>query len=85
MKVNLDERYGQLIPISIEIENDKEVGFLLDQLRPKGEWITDGESIFENYKRCSNCNEGAEWLEGGSQFLSKFCPNCGADLRGDTQ
>ena len=53
--------------------------------RPQGKWIVDGESIFENYKKCSNCGEDAEWLDGGSQFLSKFCPNCGADMRGDNK
>ena len=38
MKINLEDRNGEIIPISMEIENDKEAEFLLNQLRPKGKW-----------------------------------------------
>ena len=42
-------------------------------------WLTAHEIV------CSNCGREAEWLDGGSQFLSKFCPNCGADMRGGAE
>ena len=51
--------------------------------RPDGKWIVDEDNIFYNFKKCSNCNAGAEWLDGGSQFISNYCPNCGADMRED--
>lgn len=50
--------------------------------RPKGEWIVDEDAFSKDFRKCSNCNEDAEWLEGGCQFLPNFCPNCGADMRG---
>lgn len=52
--------------------------------RPQGEWVIDEDTIFGaygNYRKCSICNEDAEWLDGGSQFLSKYCPNCGAKMQ----
>lgn len=49
--------------------------------RPQGKWIVDEDNVFLNSKKCSNCNEGAEWLDGGSQFLSNYCPNCGARMQ----
>lgn len=58
---------------------------VINEERPQGEWVIDENNVFENYKKCSYCGEGAEWLDGGSQFLSNFCPNCGADMRGDKQ
>lgn len=51
--------------------------------RPQGEWIVDEDNGILKFMKCSNCGEVAEWLDGGSQFLSNFCPNCGADMRGD--
>lgn len=50
--------------------------------RPQGEWIVDEDNDLLNFMKCSNCGEVAEWLDGGSQFLSKFCPNCGAQMKG---
>jgi ribosomal protein S27AE len=49
--------------------------------RPQGEWIINEDIDFGNFKMCSNCGENAEWLDGGGQFLSNFCPNCGANMR----
>lgn len=49
--------------------------------RLQGEWIVDEDNeFFANSKKCSNCGEVAEWLDGGSQFLSNFCPKCGAKM-----
>lgn len=48
--------------------------------RPQGEWIVDEDAFSKDFRKCSNCNEDAEWLEGGCQFLPNFCPNCGAKM-----
>lgn len=53
----------------------------LDEIRPHGEWIIEKETTFEFYMKCSNCDAPAEWLDGESQLLSNYCPNCGADMR----
>lgn len=53
------------------------------QERPKGRWIKDigiridvhtGERWEEIYYNCSKCDYASDWL-------SSFCPNCGADMR----
>lgn len=51
--------------------------------RPQGEWIVDEDNGILKYMKCSNCGKVAEWLDDGRQLLSNFCPNCGADLRGE--
>ena len=53
--------------------------------RPQGEWINHRTIMHDGEYYCSNCDEGAEWLDGGSQFLSNYCPNCGADMRGEEE
>ena len=51
-----------------------------DDFIPHGEWIEEDDDNFF-VRKCSNCNEVAEWLDGGSQFLSNYCPNCGAKMK----
>ena len=46
--------------------------------RPKGEWIKDNSG---NHF-CSECGSCALYHEIGTQIESRFCPNCGADMRG---
>lgn len=51
---------------------------------PKGKWIRNFDGN-EWHWFCSNCKE--QWYEedlwmGGNDFPN-FCPNCGADMRGD--
>ena len=45
--------------------------------RPKGRWIRK-TGIFDGYSECSECAEIA--LTG-----LNFCPNCGADMRGEEE
>lgn len=47
---------------------------MLEALRPRGEWIKDNDTGLIG---CSCCH--IVWLRGNT----KFCPNCGADMRGD--
>ena len=50
--------------------------------RKKGKWIVEGHH--PNYLlRCSACQEIAMWAGGISYIYPNFCPNCGADMRGD--
>ena len=55
--------------------------------RPTGEWITWREAgndiASDDRHECSHCHDSAQWLSGGFELLSNFCPNCGADMRGD--
>ena len=46
--------------------------------RPQGEWIRRKM----NWYICSNCNYKTDSI--GETFFS-FCPNCGADMRGDKE
>ena len=47
--------------------------------RKKGAWINEGRTI-----RCSNCKTGYAAVKGMKSALTyNFCPNCGADMRGE--
>ena len=47
----------------------------------KGRWIpvTNGRGGHE----CDQCHEYAPSYQSGKEHLSDFCPNCGADMRGE--
>jgi len=47
--------------------------------RIRGKWIpiTNGRLGHE----CDQCHEYAPSYESGNEYLSRFCPNCGADMR----
>ena len=44
-------------------------------------WYAHGNPIAFHY--CSNCKEQTWNDEFGKEILSDFCPNCGADMRGN--
>ena len=46
--------------------------------RPKGKWIAYAEEDTPIMLRCSMCTHSVVW---GS--IANYCPNCGADMRGD--
>lgn len=64
--------------------------------RPQGEWVAvDSYSAFGGSEEiwlahgnpiamyyCSNCKNQAYANDMGEDILSKFCPHCGADMRG---
>lgn len=47
--------------------------------RKRGEWIDGREYINSRWKVCSICHKPAHDSCGGDNF----CPNCGADMRGE--
>ena len=56
------------------IQNDIDTLMLLPSAdRPKGEWIDIG-----GYEVCKNCHEVKRFPHWN------FCPNCGAEMRGDS-
>ena len=49
---------------------------------PKGHWIFDTE---DGYYKCSECGSLAEIDSVTNDYWrSNFCPNCGADMRGES-
>ena len=50
--------------------------------RKMGKWIVD--ALANNIYRCSECGIDAPVEPtGGTEYKSNYCPNCGADMRGD--
>mgnify|MGYP003318924139 CR=1 FL=1 len=46
--------------------------------RAKGEWLADTNE-FDEWYCCSVCHKGLTMFDG----TYDFCPNCGADMRGE--
>jgi hypothetical protein len=46
----------------------------------KGKWLRDYKSLGMVW----NCSECGSLEFGYAEYLSKFCDNCGADMRGDS-
>ena len=70
----LDEEYGN---ICINKLNELPP---VEPSRRKGHWIevTNGRGGHE----CDKCHGYAPSYQDGSEYLTDFCPNCGADMRG---
>ena len=50
--------------------------------RPKGKWVNDVHDI----PRCSECGYIPEFNNHiDDYYYSDFCPNCGADMRGEDE
>ena len=75
---------------------EKEINAIPSADRPQGEWIevrafdafggdeatwmAHGNPIAFHY--CSECKEQTRLDEFGEEMLSKYCPNCGARMKG---
>lgn len=73
---NLNHIYGIVSP---DIQRSLDVAFKAMK-RPQGEWI--GNAFDEHH--CNRCGHPALWEEepdGYYEVQSRFCPNCGADMR----
>lgn len=52
--------------------------------RKKGEWIEQDDGWDGIYYECSECREAFTLMDGTPKDnLYNFCPNCGADMKGD--
>lgn len=63
------------------VENAPTVDAIVNtiEVRPQGEWIKDNSGN----RFCSECGSSALYHEIGIIIESRFCPNCGADMRGE--
>ena len=73
------EKVSAVISMAIEALKD----------RPQGEWIEATGMMppeFHGHHYCSECGNFANMEPpfGNREDLSKFCPKCGADMRGGT-
>lgn len=68
------------IDITINLELSEQGKRLLDALRPKGEWELASDDDGE-YGFCSICGNDTDFSHYGKPY--RFCPNCGADMRGN--
>ena len=50
--------------------------------RKKGKWIRIPDEVFADRFECSECGKLPP-IENFELWLSDYCPNCGADMRGD--
>ena len=55
-------------------------GYMTGKTRPQGEWLLVGHNDTVNFYKCSIC--GYEEHDNFTKHYY-FCPNCGADMRGD--
>ena len=60
---------------------------VIDSERPQGEWINSGVDISgHRLNRCSICNGVYQMSYVGDSITRwNYCPNCGADMRGDAE
>lgn len=64
---------------TLEYCKPEEREFILEELRPKGEWIehkTKGGTVIA--LTCPKCMKSPK-----NAVRSDFCPHCGADMRGE--
>ena len=52
---------------------------LLKERRPQGKWRSCKQGDIPITDRCTNCNYEMRWYRN----KYNFCPNCGADMRGE--
>lgn len=71
-------------PALVEIKDCIET---LPSAKRKGEWIRNVDSLYGAIQKpyCSSCGKFAIGNHGFDCVLTNFCPNCGADMRGDEE
>lgn len=54
--------------------------------RKRGKWVADGKPVDPERDSCW-CSVCGAWLVGSDEYHvdHNFCPNCGADMRGEKQ
>ena len=51
------------------------------QERKRGEWINHRNDDGHNIADCDQCGEAMQWFD--DDIKPNFCPNCGAEMRGE--
>lgn len=68
------------IPIQVAIEAlEKQIPIV------RGEWILTEYPYGCKQYRCSNCANDSWWDKNFAYGDEKFCPNCGADMQGESK
>ena len=85
------EDYGCEIPEGFNQDHLDRATFAIKQLptiQPKrGKWIRTGSGSLYDHYECSECGKAPKWeCMGNNRWkiaFTDFCPNCGADMRGE--
>lgn len=75
----IDLRDPALIGISFDGDLAVEILDRLPDAEKKGEWIPEEDEVGLRWFRCSECRRIVS-----ETHQSKYCPNCGAKMEGDT-
>lgn len=65
------------------LDTQKAYKVLKNDTRPQGKWIENSLTI-EKTLNCSICGARPRQSVYGYYFHDNFCPECGADMRGNT-
>lgn len=60
--------------------NGMEIGKTLNPKIKQGEWEKPFEMNGKTYHKCNHCHISSELI-----LIDKFCPNCGADMKGGAE
>lgn len=78
IKAMQESEFGYTFEVDVAIEAVKALP-TVEPERRKGEWIDGMPYVNSHWKVCSECHVSAPDSCGGFNF----CPNCGADMRGE--
>ena len=87
---NLKKQYGEDLGWQCTV-NMSDIGMMIEDAHTAdvaevrhGEWVSVTYTYFglKRYE-CSECRDDEYWQKRYLEHKEKFCPNCGADMRGD--
>lgn len=80
----LMRKFKTASPMAIDGRARQMVEEMLTIERKTGKWIEQDDGWDGVYYECSCCKEAFTLIDGTpTDNLYNFCPNCGADMRGD--
>ena len=68
------------------LQLDEDITCILEKIptveeRKRGEWINHRNDDGHNIADCDQCGEAMQWFD--DDIKPNFCPNCGAEMRGE--